>query len=337
MVKALPAGQFTVVDTVTVLNKLRTWHQMATDRYGLQFRWIMMVGDISAMYDEIDPKIACDALRQALSTVQVWTDRRGARCKGVNMAYNGGDAKWGMPNADRRVYMDLKILLELVEFDCLNTLYKFCGQVNCRKFGVPMGGFMSPHMAVLTLAMFELEMEEPSGLVGGIVRYMDDVFGIYAVQTEEEERTVQDWFKVVGASYPPPLQLNVEEESNTVRFLELVIKTAGPQLSCSLFNKVADDLLSGQPVRQRLVGFGGGTSMMAKRAVVVGAIHRALDGSLTPSDLLVSVVRILLEMGIAGWPMKWIVRAIDVALRKEHVMGDALWATKRVIQSALGL
>ena len=46
---------------------------------------------------------------------------------------------------------------------------------------------------------------------------------------------------------------------------------------------------------------------------------------------------ILLEMGIAGWPMKWIVRAIDVALRKEHVMGDALWATKRVIQSALGL
>ena len=77
MVKALPAGQFTVVDTVTVLNKLRTWHQMATDRYGLQFRWIMMVGDISAMYDEIDPKIACDALRQALSTVQVWTDRRG--------------------------------------------------------------------------------------------------------------------------------------------------------------------------------------------------------------------------------------------------------------------
>ena len=69
MVKALPAGQFTVVDTVTVLNKLRAWHKMATDRYGLQFRWIMMVGDISAMYDEIDPKIACDALRQALSTV----------------------------------------------------------------------------------------------------------------------------------------------------------------------------------------------------------------------------------------------------------------------------
>ena len=180
---------------------------------------------------------------------------------------------------------------------------------------------------------FELKLAPP----GGIVRYMDDVFGIYAVQTDEEERTVRDWFKRVGSGYPPPLQLNVEDESNTVRFLELVITTAGPELSCSLFNKAADDLLNGRPVRQRLAGFGGGTSMMAKRAVVVGAIHRALDGSLNPSDLMLSVVRILLEMAIAGWPIKWIVRAMDVALRKEHVMGDSLWVIKRVIQSALGL
>ena len=131
----------------------------------------------------------------------------------------------------------------------------------------------------------------------------------------------RDWFKVVGSGYPPPLQLNVEEESDTVRFLELVFSAAGPQLSCSLFNKAADDLLSGQPVRQRLVGFGGGTSMMAKRAVVVGAVHvhRALNCSLSFSDLLLSVVRLLL------------------ALRKEHVMKDALWAVKRVMQSALGL
>ncbi len=40
---------------------------------------------------------------------------------------------------------------------------------------------------------------------------------------------------------------------------------------------------------------------------------------------------------IAGWPEKWIVRAIDVALKKEHVIRDALWVVKRVMQSALGL
>ena len=197
---------------------------------------------------------------------------------------------------------------------------------------------MFPHMAVLTLAMFELAMEEPSGLIGGIVRYMDDVFGIYAVQTDDEEKMVRDWFKTVGSGYPPPLQLNVEAESNTVRFLELVIATAGPELSCSLFNKAADDLMNGRPVRQRLSEFGGGASTVAKRAVVVGAVHRALDGSLSFSDLLVSVVRLVLEMAIAGWPTKWIISAIDVALRKEeHVMNEALWVVKRVMQSALGL
>ena len=93
-----------------------------------------------------------------------------------------------------------------------------------------------------------------------------------------------------------------------------------------------------RPVRQRLSEFGGGASTVAKRAVVVGAVHRALDGSLSFSDLLVSVVRLVLEMAIAGWPTKWIISAIDVALRKEeHVMNEALWVVKRVMQSALGL
>ena len=35
---------------------------------------------------------------------------------------------------------------------------EFCGQVNRRKFGVPMGGFMSPGLAMLCCAMVELEM-----------------------------------------------------------------------------------------------------------------------------------------------------------------------------------
>ena len=54
---------------------------------------------------------------------------------------------------------------------------------------------------------------------------MDDVFGLYAVHTSSEEEQVNKYVERVSVSYPPPLVLNVEARSNTVRFLELVITT----------------------------------------------------------------------------------------------------------------
>ena len=196
---------------------------------------------------------------------------------------------------------------------------------------------MSPHMAVLACAITELAMDEPEGLVGGVLRYMDDVFGIYAVQTDEEECAVRGWFQKVENGYPPPLHLNVERESDTVRFLELVVTVKGPELHCSLFNKVADDLLLGKPVRQRLPEIDGGTTLVAKRAIVLSAVHRAKDGSLGAEDLLASVLRLSLELAEAGWPQKWLLYAMKKALESEHVMNDALWAAYMVMRSALGL
>ena len=65
-------------------------------------------------------------------------------------------------------------------------------------------------------------------------------------------------------------------------------------------------------------------------------MHRAKDGSLSAEELLVSMVRLNLELAVAGWPRKWLINAMDKALGQEHVMNDALWATKMVMQSALG-
>ena len=40
---------------------------------------------------------------------------------------------------------------------------------------------MSPGLAILCCAMVELNMEpRPAGLIRTVVRFMDDVFGIYA-------------------------------------------------------------------------------------------------------------------------------------------------------------
>ena len=82
----------------------------------------------------------------------------------------------------------------MCRFDCPHTLYKFCGQVKRRKFGVPMGGRMSPGLVILCCAMVELEMGLRSeGLIGTVIRFVDAVFGIHAVANSAEEQLVRDY------------------------------------------------------------------------------------------------------------------------------------------------
>ena len=86
---------------------------------------------------------------------------------------------------------------------------------------------------------------------------MDDVLGLYAVHTGSEEEQVNGYFERVAPSYPPPLVLDVEAKSNTMRFLELVITINADRLSCRLRNSAArntgsgDTVLTGLPMLTR--------------------------------------------------------------------------------------
>ena len=92
---------------------------------------------------------------------------------------HGGLVAWGKVNRDIRVNVDVARLMQMRRFDCASILYKFCGKVNRRRFGVPTGDFMSPALAVPCRGMIEYGVEHFGDLVGFVVRYMDDVFGIY--------------------------------------------------------------------------------------------------------------------------------------------------------------
>ena len=125
VVQALPRGQFTVVDTKTVLDKLQYLQEGAVDRYRPGgFRWVCSVRDLSAMYDEVDTNLACDKAEIAISRLSEWTGRR--LCKWLNMAYNGSHVTWGKSNREHRVDAEFTRLIQMCRFDCENTLYKFC-------------------------------------------------------------------------------------------------------------------------------------------------------------------------------------------------------------------
>ena len=60
-----------------------------------------------------------------------------------------------------------------------------------------------------------------------VVRFMDDVFGIYAVGNGAEEQLVKEYYGGIAVGYPPPLVLNVEQPADLHRFLELELNTGG--------------------------------------------------------------------------------------------------------------
>ena len=67
VVKQLPsAEQFTITSAAAVPNRLIQWRSAAQLRWGSKFKWITMVGDISNMYDELDPEAAASAVKSAL-------------------------------------------------------------------------------------------------------------------------------------------------------------------------------------------------------------------------------------------------------------------------------
>ena len=299
VVQSLPPGQFTVVDTRAVLNKLMCIQEGAVQKYGPgNFRWVCTVGDLSAMYDEVDPILACDKAEFAISCLPEWTGRR--LCEWLNMSYSGSTVAWGKANREHRVDVDFTRLIQMCRFDCAHTLYKFCGQVNRRKFGVPMGGFMSPGLAILCCAMVEMEMEQgPEGLIGTVVRFMDDVFGVYAVGNDAEEQLVREYYGGIAVGYPPPLVLNVEQPADSHRFLELELNTGRGLLQCLLFNPVYSAVTTGGRILQRLPEHGGGTSKRDRLSWIIGTLFRIVYGCLTPTDVALSVCKLAVELELS--------------------------------------
>ena len=89
---------------------------------------------------------------------------------------------------------------------------------------------------------------------------LNNACSLYAVGTDAEAEQVNKYFGKVAVSYPPPLVLNVEPVSDSHRFLELVITTAGGHFSCHLWNHVVRALRGGERVLLRMPSVGGGTT-----------------------------------------------------------------------------
>ena len=102
VVQSLLPEQFVVTNTVAVLDKVVYVHcrtgRCCCSLWTWWFRWMSTVGDLSAMYDKIDPALACDKAEQAISHLLEWTGRKSASW--LNMSHRGGRIEWGKASRD---------------------------------------------------------------------------------------------------------------------------------------------------------------------------------------------------------------------------------------------
>ena len=89
--------------------------------------------------------------------------------------------------------------------------------------------------------------------------------------------------------------LNVEPISDSHRFLELMVNTAGGDLSYRLWNPVVQALSSGEHdlVLLRMPSAGRVTTKKDRLSLMVGTVYRMVQGYYTPMDLVLSAVEML--------------------------------------------
>ena len=158
----------------------------------------------------------------------------------------------------------------------------------------------------------------PEGLIGTVVRFMDDVFVISAVGNSAEEQLVKKYYGRMAVGYPPPLVLNVEQPADLRRFLELQLNTGGEALQCQLFNHVHSAVRTRGKVLPRLPEHGGGTTKRDRMSWIMGALFRMAYGCLKPTDLALSVCELAVELELSGTTSpRWLLR---VALLRVSVI-----------------
>ena len=154
------------------------------------------------------------------------------------------------------------------------------------------------------------------------MRYMDDVLGVMAVASDEDEARARWWFNTVKRGYPAPLQLNVEPESRETEFLELVILHDGPQISCMLYGKFIHAIRSKKLFITKLPDWQSGTDRVTRQGLVTGFVNRTLQGCSSVVEMLVALLSFQSELVAAGWSLGLMQVAIDSLVSKEEDFGE---------------
>ena len=230
-------------------------------------------------------------------------------------------------------WWDFDILFETIMFDLDNTFFTVGDVILKQEKGVPVGSPLSPPLAILVAAYYEcmfLESipEKDRKKIEGI-RYVDDIliFGFVDIECDRERfLTAKLIEKFAKECYHADLTLEEEEiKDNKVIFLEAELIIFGDKIEVSHKNKNWN--LMQQREEQnifRFVRWNSAVPRCIKKAVVIGAIHRILVHSTNTKYAVISILKILFELNVIGFPWVFLRRVIIYFYQKNGIFIKAL-------------
>ena len=151
---------------------------------------------------------------------------------------------------------------------------------------------------------------------------MDDVLGVMAINSEDDEARARAWFTRVQTSYPDPLVLNVEPESSETEFLELKVISDGPRLTTMLYTSYMKAVQSQKLFVPKLPAVDSGTSTAIRRSICLGFVNRVVQGTREPEMALLALVCFRSELTAAGWGVGLLRQAVNDVVIKSGRSGE---------------
>lgn len=236
--------------------------------------------------------------------------------------------EWGR-SYNRLISIEILLgtLMEIVEFDLSNVYFTVGHQLLRQINGIPMGGLLSAHLAVLVCIYNEHQFMSSLGIdqryIHGI-RYIDDLilFAVYQNGNDESFRKSHLLLESAMLMYDSALELEKQppEDGNIYPFLSANLKIEFNEIIISPQMKNWNEIMtSGKQKLLKFQSFHSYSSTATKSGVLTCTLHRLYANSSNEQILINAVHQLYCELNTIGYPLSIIIRALKQMFIKTHL------------------
>ena len=222
--------------------------------------------------------------------------------------------------------LDIQDVFQVVEFDLQHVYFRVgVNAILKQNIGAPMGGYLSPALACITLlyseyhffaSIYDGRALRSLPIMMEAIRYMDDLDIITATPLNDVDRSNQQLVAVnqLLRSYDSSLELEPQPPAapgqNT--FLESVIQYGENKLALIPFNKNVPFMYEhGRQKFLKLQHYHSYSPTTSKLAVLISTLHRLQRNSSHTDGLLAAAVHLYDEVKLLQYPFSLFNRALQ--------------------------
>ena len=218
------------------------------------------------------------------------------------------------------VTINVTTLLDVVDFDLNQCIFTIGDIISKQVDGIPMGGYLSAIMAIVTCSYSEYQFHSTLGvdvMYIRAIRYMDDlntfiVYDSQSLASYEHAKKLQH--QIIHTCYDPTLELETQPiNDNQYQYLEANINISNiNDITVFPLRKNYQSIITTN--QQKIFKFQHYTysysSAHAKRGAIIGTIHRLIRNSNNNILLFIALNQLYIELATLSYSLRCYTQAL---------------------------